>query len=193
MTFDPERRHRRSIRLPAYDYSQAGAYFVTLCAYNRECLFGNIVDGAMHLNEAGEIVAYEWTRSSEIRREVGLDEWVLIPNHFHGIVVLAEAEGPDGHAEEERTGRPEEGRTGRAPLRRRPRSLSSLIAGFKATSTRRTNDLRRTPGTPIWQRNYYEHVIRSEASLHAIRRYISENPLRWANDEENPTNIARNR
>jgi putative transposase len=170
MTFDPTKRHRRSTRLRNYDYAQAGAYFLTLCSYNRECLFASIDQGRIHLSKIGEIVAQEWTRSAGIRGEIELDEWIVMPNHLHGIVMIVEAERAHG----------------RAPLHRAPRSLSSFVAGFKAATTKRVNLFRGTPTTPVWQRNYYDHVIRNEASLNSIREYIAANPFRWADDEENP-------
>ncbi len=92
MKYDPNKHHRRSIRLKGYDYSSAGAYFITICAYQRACLFGEIVDGMMQLNEFGQIVADEWLKSSEIRREIALDEWVVMPNHIHGIVFIQPVE-----------------------------------------------------------------------------------------------------
>jgi putative transposase len=88
MKYDPNIHHRRSIRLPGYDYSQSGAYFVTICAYQRQCLFGDVVDGQMVLNQYGAIVADEWQKSSVIRREIELDAWMVMPNHFHGIVII---------------------------------------------------------------------------------------------------------
>jgi putative transposase len=88
MKYDPDKHHRRSLRLPGYDYSQPGAYFVTICAHQRQCIFGEIIDGQMRLNQYGVIVADEWQKSSIIRREIELDAWVVMPNHFHGIVVM---------------------------------------------------------------------------------------------------------
>jgi Transposase and inactivated derivatives len=183
MKYDPEKHHRHSIRLKEYDYTQVGAYFVTICTWGRECLFGEIVDGEMRLNECGHIVTNEWARSCEIRQEIELDEWIIMPNHVHGIVIITNV-----------------GAHGRAPLQhdntvlhRKPRSLSSFIAGFKSSATKRINETRGLPGVPVWQRNYYEHVIRNEESLNEIRQYIAENPMRWAEDEENPENIGTKR
>jgi len=174
--------HRRSIRLKGYDYTQPGAYFVTICTHQRQPLFGRVVDRNMVLNAYGEIVREEWFRSAEIRAEIVLfpDEFVVMPNHIHGIVWIVET-GPVGA-------------TGRSPLPPRdqpphgpaPRSLGSFIAGFKSAVTKRINALRGTPGTPVWQRNYYEHIIRHERALEAIRRYIAANPLRWHLDRYNP-------
>lgn len=172
------RLQRRSIRLREFDYGQAGAYFVTLCVRDRRCLFGSVKDGEISLSDDGRIVLEEWNRTAEIRSEVRLDETVVMPNHLHGIVVI------DGPAAS--NGLPPVGAHGRAPLRRAPRSLGSFVAGFKAAVTRRINERRGTPGVPVWQRNYFEHVIRNEVSLGRIRQYIAENPIRWDEDPENP-------
>jgi REP element-mobilizing transposase RayT len=167
-------RQRRSIRLRDHDYSRPGAYFVTICAAERACLFGVIADDAMYPNAWGEIAAEEWLRSGQIRREIGLDAFVVMPNHVHGIVFINEAAV---------------GATGRSPLQPTgppPRSLGALVAGYKSAVTVRVNRARGTPGAPVWQRNYYEHIIRDEAALERIRRYITENPARWPHDRDNP-------
>ena len=178
MRYDPEEHHRRSIRLRGYDYTQAVAYFVTMVAFRRAYIFGGIVDGEMQANIAGAVVLEEWLRSSEIRRELELDAFVVMPNHVHAIVIMR---GVGAH--------------GRAPLLpvspdRPPRSLGSFVAGFKSAATKRINTIRGTPGLPVWQRNYYEHVVRDEDDLGRIRQYILENPPRWAEDPENPE-VAR--
>ena len=165
---------RRSIRLQNYDYSQPGAYFVTICTYKRECLFGHIEDGVIHHTFFGEIVCQEWSRSETIRQEIQMDVYVVMPNHIHGILLLLEH--PTSTV----------GAHGRAPLHRSPRSLGSFIAGFKSVVTRRINQTRGTPGSPVWQRNYYEHVIRSEDELQQIREYIIKYPARWVEDPDNP-------
>ena len=184
MEYDREKHHRRSIRLKGYDYSQSGFYFVTICCYQRQCLFGDIVDGEMRLNRYGEIVNKEWMRSSEIRQEIALDKYVVMPNHFHGIVII-------NHV----------GANGRSPLPQplnqsiipsmKPKSLSFLMAGFKSSVTKQINLIRNAPGTPIWQRNYYEHIIRNEQSLNKIREYIVNNPLLWQNDQLHPNNPSK--
>lgn len=171
MWCDLDRQHRRSIRLKGYDYSQVGAYFITVCAQNRECLFGSVVDGEMRLNGAGTIVADEWLKTTMIRDEIELDEWVVMPNHFHGIVWINHHRRGDWPV---------------APTGPQPRSLGSLMAGFKSAVTKRINENRQTPGEKIWQRNYYEHIIRNESELNRIREYIVNNPLQWELDRENP-------
>lgn len=173
MADDNANLQRRSIRLPGYDYSQAGAYFVTLCVHDRACLFGEVVDGAMRLNELGALVASEWLRTATIRPQVTLDEFVVMPNHFHAIIAI------------------EDSRRGVLPYAR-PRfrspaeSLGSIVRGFKSATTTLINSMRNSPGVPVWQRNFYEHVIRNEAELTRIQEYIVNNPLQWYLDRENP-------
>jgi len=183
----PEARplHRRSIRLRGYDYRQAGAYFVTIVAHNRTCLFGDILGGDMRLSSAGHAAQEQWLRSSDIREEIELDAFVVMPNHLHGIVVVKSHSAADAPPIDV-------GAHGRAPLRpplRSPRSLGSFIAGFKASATKCINAARGTPGAPVWQRNYHEHIIRNEDSLNRIRQYILDNPASWSMDRENPTSI----
>ncbi len=176
MVYVPRQHHRRSIRLPTFDYSQAGAYFITIVCQGSESLLGDIVGGDVLLSPYGEITRDEWCRTPSMRTEVDLDEFVVMPNHLHGIVIIKDLERFDRDV----------GAHGRAPLRRRPRSLGSFMAGFKAATTRRINRVRQTPRQRVWQRNYYERVIRDEAELARIRRYIAENPTRWEDDPENP-------
>jgi len=186
MTYDPARHHRRSIRLPAYDYTQPGAYFVTVVTHQRQCLFGEIVDGQVLVSSYGEAVGEEWLRSTQIRREMQLDAFVVMPNHIHGIVIIGETVGAHGRAPLHRAA------PHRAPLpHRAPRSIGSFVAGFKSAVTRRINEMRGTPRLPVWQPNYYEHVIRDEEELNRIRQYIIENPARWEDDVENP-DVRRN-
>jgi putative transposase len=180
MTSNPDRHHRRSTRLKGYDYHQAGGYFVTLCTYERADLFGEVIDGEMRLNEYGQIVQAEWLRTAELRPEVELDAFVVMPNHLHGIVLIHDV-GAHGRAPLQ----PETSH--RLSLHRPRRSLGSLMAGFKSAATRQINALRATPGVPVWQRNYNDHVIRNDAELDSIRDYIVTNPARWAWDRENQT------
>jgi REP element-mobilizing transposase RayT len=176
MKHDPDKHHRRSIRLRGYDYAQGGGYFVTIVTRDRACLFGEIVDGEMRPNQFGRIVVDEWERSSKIRRELETDAFVLMPNHIHGIVIHSGGVGA----------------TGRSPLQSGPRrrSLGAFVGGFKSAITKRINESRETPGTPVWQRNYYEHIIRVENELDRIREYIANNPVQWEMDRENPLRTA---
>ncbi len=170
---------RRSIRLKDHDYSQVGGYFITICTHLRECLLGEVVDGETRLTKFGEIVHHEWFRTEEIRPRVRLnkDEFVMMPNHIHGVLWLLESDVG--------------ARRRRAPTREEfgkpvPGSLPTIIRSFKSVCTRKINIMRTTPGEKVWQRNYYEHIIRTETSLNEIRRYIQDNPTRWHFDRYNP-------
>jgi putative transposase len=188
MSYDPEVHRRRSIRLRNFDYAASGGYFLTLCTFQRTCLFGDVVEGAVKLNEAGELVREEWVKSGDIRDEIHLGEFVVMPNHFHAIVLF---DLVGAHGMRPSTGPfisdPSQGAS-RAPLRK-PKSLGALVAGFKSAVTRRINGLTGNQGGAVWQRNYHEHVIRSEKDLNAIRRYIADNPIKWELDENHPCNI----
>lgn len=188
MKYDPAIHHRRSIRLQGYDYSQAGAYFVTLCTQNRECLFGKIVTGEMRMNDAGQIVADEWLKTAEIRDEIELYEWVVMPNHFHGIVVIADGRGdPPVAPMNGTTISGEQGDRQVAPTGPQPRSIGAVMAGFKSAVTKRINELRQTPGAKLRQRNYWEHIVRNEPELNRIREYIHNNPAQWELDKLHPS------
>lgn len=179
--------HRRSIRLKEYDYSWVGWYYVTICTSGRACLFGELVNDAMVLNKTGKIVEEEWLKTTTIRPEVELDHYVIMPNHMHGIVVIGESVNQSESNATEPVGT--HGRASLRRLTRMPRSLSSFIAGFKSAATKRINIERRTPGIPIWQGRFYEHIIRNDVDLHRIREHIVSNPLRWSLDEEYPENL----
>ena len=172
MKYDRARHHRRSIRLRDFDYAASASYFITLCTYQRECIFGKVVDDHIVLGPYGEIVREEWERSAVVRPGFVLDAFVIMPNHLHGIVAMTPTGSVGAHS--------------CAPLQRQPRSLASFVAQFKATATRRINVTRHTPGAPVWQRNYYEHVIRDEDDYLRILPYIEDNPRRWSEDEYNP-------
>jgi putative transposase len=171
---------RRSIRLKHYNYAQSGWYFVTICTANRLCLFGDIIDHKMILNEFGDITIAEWEYSRRLRQEIEFDAWVLMPNHLHGIVIISQ--DVNSWAIHEKYG---------GVARRKPRSLSTFISGFKAATTRKINQLRKSPGETVWQRNYYEHIIRNETALEKIREYIADNPRRWMADQLHPNNPSK--
>ena len=184
--------HRRSIRLKGYDYTRAGAYFVTICTKDRACLFGDVSDGVMRLNQMGQIVWQCWLAIPDHFPHVLLDEFVVMPNHVHGIIVIMATHIVGArHAV---------GATHASPLQNddtptRPRgpqrqSVASIVGSFKSAATKRINEQRGTPGAPVWQRNYYEHIIRDDESLNRIRQYIAENPLHWYLDRENPNAIG---
>ena len=191
MAYNPAIHHRRSIRLKGFDYSQPAVYFVTLCCYRRECLFGTISQDKTVLNELGMIVRNEWLRSFEIRDELKSDAWVIMPNHFHGLLWLdrpiVQTQSPSNESEPV-----DDSVLGKSQLRRPARSLGSLIAGFKAATTKRINQYRNAPGTPVWQRNYYESIVRDDRMLNHIRDYIENNPRSWSTDSLHPNNIPKN-
>lgn len=173
--------YRRSIRLKHYDYSQPGAYFITICTYNKKCLFGEVIEGEMILNEKGEIVKQYWLEIPLHYSNVSLDEFVIMPNHMHGIVIITELNNTLSTL----------GAIHESPLQqirqqRRSMLLSKVIGRFKMNSAKQINILRRTPGVPVWQRNYYEHIIRSENELNETRTYMTNNPMEWGLDSENP-------
>jgi putative transposase len=193
MQYDPDRHHRRSVRLAGYDYAQEGAFLVTLCTRERECLFGEVVDGAMHLNALGQVAEEEWWRSADIRVEVRLGPLVVMPNHLHGVIAIVAPEGalphgPFAHPVGVGAYEPHDnvGAHGRAPLQRDPHSLGSFVAGYKSAVTARINAMRQTAGTPVWQRGFHEHIVRSEEDWERIAAYIDANPRQWQADSENP-------
>ena len=170
MKTDMEKHRRRSIRLREYDYSQTGAYFIKLVVYDRAVLFGEIAGGETRLNEFGRIVERAWADLPEHYLNVQCDAFVVMPNHIHGIIVL--------------------GGAGFKPAPTRRHGLPEIVRALKTFSARRINEIRHTPGAPVWQRNYYEHIIRGDGELLRVREYILNNPLEWDNDRENPSRPA---
>ena len=173
---------RRTIRLPSYDYASPGAYFITLCTFRRLSIFSEVTSGSVRLSKLGEIARDELLRTESIRDEAEVDAFVIMPNHVHAIVLL----------------RTTVGATGRSPLPRTadgppPRSIGALVAGLKSATTTRINRLRGAPGSPVWQRNYYERVIRNEVELAYARQYIVDNPREWPGDPNNTARVKRPR
>lgn len=158
-------QQRKKLRLAEFDYGSVGAYFVTVCTHNRQCVFGACENGVVELSELGRSVQAEWMQSAEIRNEIELDQYVVMPNHFHGIVWIREAVSSERKSTE--------------------RTLGTLMAGFKSACTKK---FRESAGADaaLWQRRFYDHVIRNEQSLLKIREYVVNNPLRWDEDPENP-------
>lgn len=195
MKFDPNIHHRHSIRLKGYDYSQAGAYFVTLVTWQRECLFGEVLDGKMYLNRVGKIVEYAWQDLTKHYRHVELGAFVIMPNHIHGIIVLNDDPGRGGSIMSGVGASPENAEIGGtlgSKTQTRPyftpkrHPLSEIVRALKSFSSKRINLLRHTPGIPVWQRNFYEHIIRNNREMGNIWRYIENNPALWGKDDENP-------
>jgi len=192
MPFDPAKHHRRSIRLKAYDYAQTGVYFVTICAYQRECLFGQVENEMMVLSQCGRIVEQCWKALPRDFPRVKLDVFVVMPNHLHGILILTgrhtagRGEAFARHPKEQPQSTPANASPLRSAHGTQPGSVAAIVQNFKSISTRKINRIRATPGMPVWQRNYHEHIVRDEAELSRIREYLGNNPLQWAIDRENP-------
>jgi putative transposase len=165
--------HRRSIRLKSHDYRKPGSYFVTIVTHAHARMFGRIENGRMHLSPAGIIARDAWLRIPVLTPWIRLDEWVVMPDHLHGILHFGEAPllpARENACTDESTHRPRGAPAG---------SLGAIIAAYKGASGGRINKLKGTPGAKTWHRNYYEAIIRHQAALDRIRRYILLNPLKW--------------
>jgi len=167
--------YRRSIRLREYDYRQAGAYFVTMCTHEKAKLFGTIEQDKLILNDLGHIVVAEWLHIANARSNIHLDFFVVMPNHVHGVIFIIDScnDNADLYTAGSRS------KASRTLL---AGSLGAIVGHFKAAVSRRINKRRSEYGQKIWQRNYHEHIIRNEKSLHEIRNYILENPAKWRDD-----------
>jgi len=180
------RRCRHSIRLSGYDYAKAGAYYVTVCTINRECLFGRIECDKSVLSPFGEIAESEWRRTREIRRNVEVDEFIVMPNHIHDILFIDESAGATRCVAPARIGSAFTHDDGGRPHGPVIGSIGLIIGQYKSIVTKRINQLRNSRNAPVWQRNYYEHVVRDEKDLNDIRDYIRNNAFKWSDDHENP-------
>jgi len=180
--------NRHSIRLKGYDYSQAGGYFITICTHLRECLFGEVFEGKVVLSAFGAIVQEEWQKTKQIRRGVNLDAFIVMPNHIHCILILEGNLNSANHrGTMHRAPTPQFEQFGRPTIN----SIPTIIRGMKSSVTLRINIIRDTLRKPIWQHNYYEHVIRNDTDLEEIREYIQNNPLKWLEDENHPSKIGK--
>ena len=169
--------HRRPIRIPEYDYTQPGAYFVTICTWQRECIFGEVVDEKMRLNGYGEIVETCWNELKGHYENIEMDEMIVMPNHIHGIINIV-------------------GATLAVAQKERPAKLGHVVGGFKSLSVKCCLEhiKRKKPGMilgKLWQRNYYEHVIRDDVELAKTREYIVNNPMKWELDENYPDVVRK--
>ncbi|MBI2331847.1 MAG: transposase [Chloroflexi bacterium] len=195
--FDPQKHHRKSIRLKEYDYSQVGAYYVTIVVQGRECLFGEIIDGKMYLNAYGEIVQKWWNEILIHFPDVELGAFVIMPNHVHGIIwiiaerrgeVLSPRDNPNNNILNENVDETLN-QGGETPPLRMP-TLGQIVAYFKYQSTKEMNRIETDKAiTKFWQRNYYDHIIRDEKDLQNKTDYIEANPLLWDEDDDNPRNV----
>lgn len=180
MPYNPNIHHRRSIRLKGYDYAQAGLYFITICCHKRVRHFGNVVNGEMMLNEFGMVAHNEWMQTPAIRNNVELLEFVIMPNHIHGIIRLlgrGECDSP-GNGNELCSSNLGECNL---PLRGTSQTIGAIVRGYKSSVTKQLNSM--DIGCTVWQRNYYEHIIRNEQSYQQIAHYIINNPMNWKDDK----------
>jgi putative transposase len=173
MTFDNKIHRRKSIRLRSYDYSQAGVYFITICTQNKECLFGDIVNDEMQLNDTGLIVRTMWQEITMHYTQVELDEFVVMPNHFHGIFYIHPSEL---------------GAASSAPMEFLcvAPAVGKIMRRFKSMSAIAVNKSLGRSLQALWQRNYWERVVRDEKELHGLQEYIVHNPKQWALDKLHP-------
>ncbi len=192
--YNPDIHHRRSIRLKGYDYSQSGLYFITLCVVDKTCMFGNVVEGKMQLNDIGQLVEQEWLNTINIRHnDVRLHNYIVMPNHFHAIIEIrrGESHSPQSHSPKSHSSQSHlsqsdspsitnECNINEKDLPQRMKSpsqtIGAIVRGFKGAVTRQL-------GYSVWQRNYYEHIIRTDASYKNISDYIENNPTKWQSDK----------
>lgn len=177
---------RRSIRLRGYDYALPGAYFVTICTARRIPLFGEVARGRMNLTFLGEIASACWRAIPVHFANVTLDAWVVMPDHVHGIIAIRSGGEALGSPPEpkEQVLLPKASPPRTPPRGTAPGSAAAIIQNYKSLSARRINRWRGTPGARVWQRNYYEHVVRDDEGLERIRAYIRDNPLAWGDAHE---------
>lgn len=176
------RPERRSVRLPGYDYSDSGVYFVTICTQNRKLYFGDVLSWKMCLNKIGKIIQECWLEIPEHFEYAKLDEFIVMPNHLHGIVLICNSRGlacqtPTVANSIMKFGKPQ------------PKSLASIIGSYKSAVSK----LCHKNGFSYfqWQRNYYEHIIKDYEEWERIREYIVKNPEKWEDDRDNPLNLSK--
>lgn len=179
MKYDPNRHHRRSLRLPGHDYATPGAYFLTLCTHQRACIFGRVEKGEMQLSQFGEIVQGHWSKLPKHHAHLRLDAFIVMPNHLHGILILENGWGGAIAPETNQITNPQSSNSSKL---RKCHAISEIVRGFKTFSAKRINEIRQTPGIPVWQRNFYDRIIRDDAGLQKVRAYITQNPKVWEQD-----------
>lgn len=173
MPYNPDIHHRQAIRLKNYDYSQAGAYFITICTKQKQCIFGDIKNRKIRLNALGSIADKYWQEIPQHFANVALDVYTIMPNHLHGILWIMESSENSNKTR----------KFGDIGIE----SISSVIRSYKAIVTKQINKICNTKGlSVVWQSRYYEQIIRDENALLTIRNYINNNPLNWDTDQENP-------
>jgi REP element-mobilizing transposase RayT len=200
VAYDPDKHHRRSIRLPQYDYAQPGVYFVTICTHERECVLGEVIDGVMRLNDWGIVADRFWDEVAAHFHGAAIDAHIIMPNHAHANIVIVRTPTRRGEVSSPVSSTHDPTRSevpspsspispatqgGETPPLRP--TLGQIVAYYKYQTTKTINLMRGMPGAKFWQRNYWEHVIRNEAEMNRIQEYIENNPTRWSNDQLHPT------
>jgi REP-associated tyrosine transposase len=183
MSYDPLLHHRRSVRLSDWDYAGPGTYYVTICASERREIFGTISDGKVDLTDLGKVVRDEWLAIPDFRPQVRLDAFVVMPNHFHALLEILERGGGDQSGPGD-----QHSQIGRRQRQRE--TLGLIVRRFKGAVVRRAAANGHGRDAAIWQRGFYESVVRHENDLGRIRQYIEDNPITWAKDEDNPARIT---
>ncbi len=211
--YNPKIHHRKSIRLKGYDYSQAGLYFITICVKNRKCLYGNIVDGNMILNNARKMVENQWLKLPKRFENIELHEYTVMPNHFHAILEIRR-DNPCGYPSRNNPcgypnrnnpcdypiekGQPQGIAPTNEPTKRKNKTLGDIIGAFESITTVeyihgvKQNNWQTFDGK-LWQRNYWEHIIRNEQAFYNISKYIINNPLKWNHDKFKLKKIENNK
>ena len=206
--YNPKIHNRRSIRLKGYDYSQVGLYFITICVQNREDLFGNITNGTMKWNDAGKMIKKQWLELPKRFKNIQLNEFITMPNHFHAILEIVETTVGSTFMVDPNINKPIKGQEIKGyPIKGQPqgiapadsqtgfptdKTIGKIIGAFKSITTNeyikgvKLNNWQQFNGK-LWQRNYWEHIIRNEKSLQNISKYIVNNPLKWYEDKLNST------
>jgi REP element-mobilizing transposase RayT len=169
-------------RLKGWDYSNPGRYFITICTYNKDHLFGEINGGIMELSDFGQIALQEWWKSFEMRSELFCDAFVIMPNHLHGIVRIDKIIGDGLPVETHGRASQQQQQQNHGVAYRSTKSISSFVAGFKSSATKKINECRRLPKDPVWQSRFHDHIIRDEIEFHRIKNYIIHNPRNWKED-----------
>ncbi len=175
MPDDYHHNDRKTIRLREYDYSQPGEYFITICTYGKQNIFGTVNEDSVLLSPIGRIVKRCWEDIPKHFKNVELDEFIIMPNHFHGIIILHEHVGTR-HAVSlrEQFGKPIK------------RSISTIVRSFKSAVTKNVNEMQLSYEVRLWQSRYYDRIIRNDKELDNVRDYIANNPINWQLDGENP-------
>lgn len=187
---DKPDHNRRSMRLQSWDYANSAAYFVTLCVEDRRCLFGEIADDVMRLHDFGQIAEGCWVAIPAHFPHIELDAFVVMPNHVHGILlIVSDAPTNDVTVNDGRGAallRPYDSVRKLHQISVQPGSLGAIVRSYKSAVAKQINQLRNTPSATVWQRNYHDRIIRNQRELEATRKYIEDNPMQWALDEETP-------